>query len=241
MRKKKGATFGDKFTHFVIKTQFTTVSLYQKNAYLRNVSIFAFSLLLGILIGSTFDIIRNAGAQTIISDVTETESIQQGEFITKNYLRKIETVTIQQENEYPQTSSNTNPARTNVLSIPSIDFSQTVPVARIVNNTLLVEDNSPSVWNGNFIFGHNPGVFSVLLSLKIGDTINYNDRDYTITEIEIADLDAENIQYIWTKNRTHRTTIKDLSEKNPLVLMTCYSPWSYRHNTSAQRLIIYAK
>ncbi|MBQ3325936.1 hypothetical protein IJG79_02185 [Candidatus Saccharibacteria bacterium] len=200
-------------------------NIFANNKYLSKVFVFAISLVAGIIFGSTFDVIKNASAESYIdtapaSILSETTK----SYDEKSSINKVEIASIQMENEYTKPKFTTGAG---ILYMPSIGLYTGVSAATTSGNTI----NVPSAGVGaykNLLVSHNTSSFSGLINVYNDfvsgktTTFNYNGRDYTVTGAEIADLDLSDGRYIWTNNHTTRTDMNKIMSKSSLVMMTCY-------------------
>jgi sortase (surface protein transpeptidase) len=61
------------------------------------------------------------------------------------------------------------------------------------------------------LLGHSTSIFNTLKNVEMDDRITFDNKDYTITRIEIVEKTAVNMEEVVSE-----------TEKNTIVLMTCY-------------------
>lgn len=208
------------------------ISFFANNEYFRNVAIFAISLIAGIIFGSTFDVMSNANAESYL-DTTGSSIASES---TKSYeekttINKVEIASVQMENEYTKPKYTTGAG---ILYMPSINLYRGVSyVSKGTNPQNVIDAGAIAAYNGNILLAHNPGTFSGLVNVYnsfsggANITFNYNGREYTVYDVEIANQNGQ--QYL---TKYGARSLDRLSEKNTLVLVTC---------SGNQRIMIYAK
>ncbi len=219
------------------------LQIYRQNPALQPILVFGIALFAGIILGSTVDLVKNVSAEANISILFETELTSNPEFTTLATPEKVEINPIQQKNEYTEPKSLTGAG---ILYVPNINLYQSVSSATISSDgTLITPTSGTAVYNGNILYGHSSGVFSGLFALKIGDTFNYNGRDYTISGIDTGDY----IEKVINNKKTSEIRLSDgtytnmskLSNSNALVLMTCAGNYNTTIRTAEKRLLIFAQ
>lgn len=100
------------------------------------------------------------------------------------------------------------------LIIPSIGLTSGVTKLELHDHKLDTPDSIVGSYSQNinktFLIGHSSTIFKNLYQVKIGETITYNNTDYTITSMEIfkkSDIDMKDVL--------------KAEEKDTLVIMTC--------------------
>ncbi len=209
------------------------ISFFTKNEALSNVFVFSICLIIGIIFGSTIDIIKNASAESYIDNTPASiasETIKTYE--QKPAVEKVESAAIQQRNEYTEPKVITG---TGILSIPSINLNRYVSlVSKGIDPQNVIDSGAIAAYNGNILLAHNPGSFSGLYTLYSqflngsNLSLNYNGREYTVYDAEIISHDGKQYNTKYGKRSLNR-----LSETNSLVLVTCFG--------NNQRIMIYAR
>ena len=100
------------------------------------------------------------------------------------------------------------------LIIPSIGLTSGVTKLELHDHKLDTPDSIVGSYSQNinktFLIGHSSTIFKNLYQVKIGETITYNNTDYTITSMEIfkkSDIDMKDVL--------------KAEEKDTLAIMTC--------------------
>ena len=118
------------------------------------------------------------------------------------------------------------------LSIPSIGLVSDVTNLEKTNEGLLTPDSIVGSYsennNNTLLIGHSTGVFRDLHNVKIGDVINYDDLDYTVSKLVYIKKDAISMKELLAS-----------SDKKTLVIMTCAGEL-LEGGDATHRLIIFA-
>lgn len=118
------------------------------------------------------------------------------------------------------------------LAIPAIDLKSDVTNLKLANYKLETPDtivgSFTSSENNTLLIGHVTTVFSGLDSVEIGDVIFYNDKSYTVREVEVL-----------TKQEVDMAEILEPREVDTLTIMTCAGE-IYEDGDASHRLIIIA-
>ncbi|MBR2864556.1 hypothetical protein IKG12_02205 [Candidatus Saccharibacteria bacterium] len=213
---------------FVILKSIIT-KFFKANPAVEKVAIFAASLVVGITLGSTIDLAKNASAESYISATSETAISETKSYTEIPTPEKANISAIQQVNEYTQPKTGAG-----ILYMPSIGLYRGISyVAKGVNPQNVIDSGAIAAYAGNVLLAHNPGSFSGLVNIYnsfssgANITFNYNGRDYTVYDAEIASHNGK--QYM---TKYGARSLNRLSETNALVLVTCYGN---------QRIMIYAR
>lgn len=198
-------------------------TIFAKNKFFEYLVIFVASFLIGLLAGklavpvsptyAATDIIVNSA--TTSSTLKETATIEEYAF---------------EDIAYPASYRSG-------LYMPTIGFSSSVSTASISGNTVAVPAYGVARI-GNLLIGHNPGTFSAILGLNIGDIFYLDGQKYQIYDREILDV-SDNMRFVGQE-----TTSSLSNGSKGLVLMTCYGNMkTFKNGTTsaAQRFLVYAK
>lgn len=209
------------------------INIFAKNESLRDVVVFAICLIAGLIFGSAINVASSAGAESYIDTTSASiasESIKN--YDQKSTIEKVELAAIQTKNEYTEPKVSTGAG---ILYMPSINLYRGISyVSKGTDPQKVIDSGAIAAYNGNVLLAHNPGSFSGLVNIYnsfasgANITFNYNGRDYTVYDAEIAAHNGK--QYI---TKYGNRSLNRLSESNTLTLVTCYG--------NNQRIIIYAK
>ena len=118
------------------------------------------------------------------------------------------------------------------LRIPKIGLVSDVTTLELINHRLATPDTivgSYSRYESKiFLIGHSSTVFKNLDQIQIGDTINYNNKEYIVEQTEILAKDVVDMK-----------EIVGAEEINTLIIMTCAGESIGEHDAS-HRLVVTA-
>lgn len=118
------------------------------------------------------------------------------------------------------------------LLIPEIGLVSDVTTLELSDDGLATPDRIVGSYtqakNKTLLIGHSTAIFQNLNQVKLGNEINYNDKNYKITSIDTI-----------IKNEIDMSELLSAAEKDTIVLMTCAGQL-LDHGDATHRLIITA-
>ncbi len=206
------------------------------NKALRPALIGAFSVLLGVFIGTYVIPINNTSANSHIDVPADAISTQHSQLETKSPAEKHEQKTIsaaQAKSSGYAAASNTQPSYSGAgLSIPSLGIATSVSASTLSGNELSVPSSSVSSY-GTLLMGHSSGVFRNLPAASVGQEIIYNGQTYIINKVKL------NLPVAQDRKSVGNYSMYVLTNYGPgnIVLMTCAGSYQPGFGYTARTLV----
>ena len=118
------------------------------------------------------------------------------------------------------------------LTIGTIGLSTDVAAAETNEEGLITPDDIPAIYSINpnkaLVYGHSARIFEKLDLLKVGDVINYNNKDYYVTSVTVQKKDDVRMNGLLSGR-----------ERDTIILMTCAGEL-YENGDASHRLLVTA-
>lgn len=125
----------------------------------------------------------------------------------------------------------------NQLYIPKLGIDTNIVPVGIVGKTIPVPSNQIGI-NGTLLVGHNPGVFSSILSLRAGDTITLYGTTYQVYSASDYKLKSTS----WLTGALGNFAVDNLNARaGEIVLMTCTGSYDPALESMSHRRLVFAR